>query len=33
LKLALEHFDRGNFGIAERHFRDAVEKAPKDVTA
>src|SRR5215207_219496 len=33
LKLALEHFDRGNFGIAERYFRDAVEKAPRDVTA
>jgi len=33
LKLALEHFDRGNFGIAERYFRDAVDKAPRDVTA
>jgi Flp pilus assembly protein TadD len=33
LKLALEHFDRGNYGLAERYFRDAVEKAPKDVTA
>jgi Flp pilus assembly protein TadD len=33
LKLALEHFDRGNFGLAERYFRDAVEKAPRDATA
>lgn len=33
LRLALEHFDRGNYGIAERYFRDAVEKAPRDVTA
>jgi Flp pilus assembly protein TadD len=33
LRLAIEHFNRGNYGIAERYFRDAVEKAPKDVTA
>jgi Flp pilus assembly protein TadD len=33
LRLALEHFNRGHFGIAERYFRDAVEKAPRDVTA
>jgi Flp pilus assembly protein TadD len=33
LRLGLEHFNRGHFGIAERYFRDAVEKAPKDVTA
>lgn len=33
LRLGLEHFDRGHFGIAERYFRDAVEKAPRDVTA
>jgi Flp pilus assembly protein TadD len=33
LKLGLEHFDRGNFGVAERYFRDAVERAPKDTTA
>ena len=33
LKLGLEYFDRGNFGIAERYFRDAVEKAPRDATA
>jgi Flp pilus assembly protein TadD len=33
LRLGLEHFERGHYGIAERYFRDAVEKAPKDVTA
>ncbi len=33
LRLGIEHFNRGNFGIAERYYRDAVEKAPKDVTA
>src|SRR5215468_11292945 len=33
LKLGLEHFDRGDYGIAERYFRDAVEKAPRDATA
>lgn len=33
LRLGLEQFERGHYGIAERYFRDAVEKAPKDVTA
>ena len=33
LKLGMEHFGRGNFGLAERYFRDAVEKAPRDATA
>src|SRR6267378_3898577 len=33
LRMGIEHFNRGNFGIAERYFRDATEKAPKDVTA
>src|ERR1700704_4327884 len=33
LKVGLEHFDRGNYGTAERYFRDAVEKAPRDATA
>lgn len=32
-RMGLEHFNRGNYGIANRYFRDAVEKAPKDVTA
>ncbi len=33
LRLGLEHFSRGNYGLSERYFRDAVEKAPKDATA
>jgi len=33
LRLAIEHFNRGHYGIAEKYFRDAVEKAPRDVTA
>ena len=33
LRLALEHFNRGDFGIAARYFEDAVEKAPRDATA
>jgi len=33
LRLGMEHFNRGHYGIAERYFRDAVEKAPKDPTA
>jgi hypothetical protein len=31
LRLGIEHFNRGNYGIAERYFRDAVEKAPKEL--
>jgi len=33
LRLGIEHFNRGNYGLAERYFRDATEKAPKDPTA
>ena len=33
LRLGIEHFNRGNYGIAERYFRDAVAKAPRDVVA
>ena len=33
VRMGLEHFNRGNYGIAQRYFKDAVEKAPKDVTA
>jgi Flp pilus assembly protein TadD len=33
LHLGIEHFNRGNYGIAEHYFQDSVEKAPKDVTA
>lgn len=32
-KRGAEHFNRGQFGLAERYFRDAVEKAPKDALA
>jgi Flp pilus assembly protein TadD len=32
-QLGLEHFDRGDYGLAERHLRDAVEKSPKDAAA
>ena len=33
LRLAIEHFHRGDFGIAAHYFRDAVEKAPRDASA
>jgi len=33
LRLGIELFNRGNFGVAERYFRDAVEKAPRDASA
>ena len=33
LKLGMEHFGRGDYGLSEKYFRDAVEKAPRDVTA
>jgi Flp pilus assembly protein TadD len=33
LRLGIEQFNRGNFGVAERYFRDATEKAPKDPLA
>jgi len=33
LKLGLEHFKKGAYGIANRYFRDAVEKAPEDAEA
>jgi Tfp pilus assembly protein PilF len=33
VRMGLEHFNRGNYGIAQQYFKDAVEKAPKDVTA
>src|SRR5436305_13408948 len=31
--MAIEQFNRGDFCIAERYFREATEKAPKDPTA
>jgi Tfp pilus assembly protein PilF len=33
LRLGMEYFNRGNFGLAERYFRDGVEKAPRDASA
>src|SRR6266567_523642 len=33
MRMGLEQFNRGNYGIAQKYFRDAVEKAPKDLTA
>lgn len=33
VRLGREYFGRGDYGVAERHFREAVEKAPEDVTA
>jgi Flp pilus assembly protein TadD len=33
LRLAMEHFDRGHFGIAAKYYEDAVTKAPKDAEA
>jgi Flp pilus assembly protein TadD len=33
VRMGLEHFNRGNYGISQRYFKDAVEKAPRDVTA
>jgi Flp pilus assembly protein TadD len=33
LRLGLEHFNRGHFGIAAKYLEDAVTKAPKDATA
>lgn len=33
VRMGLEHYNRGNYGIAQQYFKDAVEKAPRDVTA
>jgi Flp pilus assembly protein TadD len=33
LRMGVEHFSRGNYGIAEHYFRDATEKAHKDPDA
>ena len=33
LKMGLEHFNRGHFGLAEQYFRDAVTKSPRDSAA
>jgi Flp pilus assembly protein TadD len=33
MRLAIEQFNRGSYGIAQRYFSDAVEKAPRDASA
>jgi Flp pilus assembly protein TadD len=33
LRLGLQRFNDGSYGLAEQYFRDAVEKAPKDASA
>lgn len=33
VRMGLEHYNRGNYGLSQRYFKDAVEKAPRDVTA
>src|SRR3984957_5766876 len=33
VRMGLEQFNRGNYGLSQRYFKDAVEKAPKDITA
>jgi Flp pilus assembly protein TadD len=33
VRLGREYFNRGNYGNAERSFREAVEKAPEDLAA
>jgi Flp pilus assembly protein TadD len=33
LKLAIEYFNRGDYGLADRYYSDAVAKNPRDVTA
>ncbi len=33
LRLAMQHFNAGHYGVAQRYFQDAVEKAPRDAAA
>ncbi len=33
MRLGLQHFSRGNYGLAERYFRDVVEKDPNNAMA
>src|SRR3954453_16364512 len=33
VRMGLEQYNRGNYGISQRYFKDAVEKSPKDLTA
>lgn len=32
-RLGLQHFERGEYGLAQRYFQDAVEKSPTDAVA
>jgi Flp pilus assembly protein TadD len=33
LRMGIEQFNRGHYGLAENYFRDATEKMPRDATA
>ena len=33
MKLGIQRFYEGNFGLAQQYFQNAVEKTPRDVTA
>src|SRR5258707_10205918 len=33
VRMGLEQFNRGNYGLSQRYFKEGVEKATKDVTA
>jgi Flp pilus assembly protein TadD len=33
LRAGFKQFNRGNYGLAERHFRDAIEQSPKEPDA
>ncbi|MBV8107449.1 MAG: tetratricopeptide repeat protein [Hyphomicrobiales bacterium] len=33
VRLGIQRFNEGNFGLSQQYFQDAVEKAPRDVTA
>ena len=33
VKLGIQRFYEGNFGLAQQYFQNAVEKTPRDVTA
>ena len=33
MRLGIQRFNEGNFGLSQEYFQDAVEKTPRDVTA
>jgi Flp pilus assembly protein TadD len=33
VRMGLEQYNRGNYGLSQRYFKDAVENGPRDVTA